>query len=81
MRRPSLLALAWLAVAASGLAAQTTDTEREAAAQILRRIDSLETRLQPTRTAERLAARAHVHFAAASLAARAPVSFASSRRS
>ncbi|HEY6109770.1 MAG TPA: hypothetical protein VIV56_12800, partial [Gemmatimonadales bacterium] len=58
MRRPSLLVLAWLAVAGRGLAAQTTDTEREAAAQILRRIDSLETRLQPTRTAERLAARA-----------------------
>lgn len=58
MRRPSLLALTWLAVAATGLAAQTTDTEREAAAQILRQIDSLETRLQPTRTAERLAGRA-----------------------
>jgi amidohydrolase len=57
MRRPSLLALAWLAVATTGLAAQTTDTEREAAAQILRQIDSLETRLQPTRTAQRLATR------------------------
>jgi amidohydrolase len=40
------------------LAAQSTDTEREAAAAILKRIDSLETRLDPTRTAQRLADRA-----------------------
>src|SRR2546428_13976382 len=37
---------------------QTTDIEREAAATILRQIDSLETRLKPTETAQRLAARA-----------------------
>ncbi|HMA43066.1 MAG TPA: peptidase dimerization domain-containing protein [Gemmatimonadales bacterium] len=57
MHRSATLVFAGLALGASGLAAQATDTEREAAAQILRQIDSLETRLQPTRTAERLAAR------------------------
>lgn len=39
------------------LAAQTTPTEREAARQILQRIDSLETALQPTATARKLAGR------------------------
>src|SRR5438552_7689221 len=38
--------------------AQTTDIEREAAATILRQIDSLEARLKPTENAQRLAARA-----------------------
>jgi len=37
--------------------AQATDTEREAAAGILRQIDSLEARLKPTENAQRLAAR------------------------
>src|SRR2546422_2205385 len=37
---------------------QTTDIEREAAATILRQIDSLEARLKPTENAQRLAARA-----------------------
>jgi len=50
--------LAALVFAATSLAAQSTDTEREAAADIVRQIDSLEARLQPARTAERLAARA-----------------------
>src|SRR2546428_9618928 len=36
---------------------QTTDIEREAAATILRQIDSLEARLKPTENAQRLAAR------------------------
>jgi amidohydrolase len=36
---------------------QATDTEREAAAAVLRRIDSLEARLKPTEMAQRLAAR------------------------
>jgi amidohydrolase len=36
---------------------QTTDLEREAAASILHRIDSLETRLKPTENAQRLASR------------------------
>jgi len=39
------------------LAVQTTDIEREAAAGILRQIDSLEARLKPTETALRLASR------------------------
>jgi amidohydrolase len=43
---------------AAPLAAQSTDTEREAASGILKQIDSLEARLDPTRTAERLAGRA-----------------------
>src|SRR3989442_3557822 len=46
-----------LALCAGIAHAQTTDTEREAAAAILRQIDSLETRLKPTETAQRLAAR------------------------
>src|SRR2546428_12841485 len=47
-----------LALCAGIAHAQTTDTEREAAAAILRQIDSLETRLKPTETAQRLATRA-----------------------
>src|SRR5881628_404887 len=46
---PLLLALA--------LVTQSTDIEREAAAGILRQIDSLEARLKPTENAQRLAAR------------------------
>jgi amidohydrolase len=55
MRAVTLLAA--LSVAAATLAGQSTDTERQAAAAILKQIDSLETRLDPTRTAERLAGR------------------------
>jgi amidohydrolase len=40
---------------ASRATAQTTETERQAAADILARIDSLQARLQPSRTAQRLA--------------------------
>lgn len=60
-RAPSSLAAALalaafaLAAAPAALLAQATETERQAAADILARIDSLENRLQPTRTAERLA--------------------------
>jgi len=57
MRR-AVIAIAALALCAGLAHAQTTDTEREAAAAILRQIDSLETRLRPTETAQRLAARA-----------------------
>ena len=46
---PLLLALA--------LVTQSTDIEREAAAGILRQIDSLEARLKPTENAQRLASR------------------------
>ena len=46
-----------LALCAGIAHAQTTDTEREAAAAILRQIDSLETRLKPTETAQRLTVR------------------------
>ena len=46
---PLLLALA--------LITQSTDIEREAAAGILRQIDSLEARLKPLESAQRLAAR------------------------
>src|SRR3989442_4060101 len=51
------VALPLLAAPPTALA-QTTDFEREAAAAILRQIDSLEARLKPTETAQRLAARA-----------------------
>src|SRR5256885_15157824 len=57
MGRPVLPAALALALAAGIAHAQTTDTEREAAAAILRQIDSLETRLKPTETAQRLAVR------------------------
>ena len=56
MRRALPVALTAL-LAAATLAAQTTDTERQAAADVLRQIDSLEARLQPARMADRLAAR------------------------
>jgi len=56
MRR-AVISVAAAAFCAGLAHAQTTDTEREAAAAILRQIDSLETRLKPTETAQRLAAR------------------------
>ncbi|HEX9729591.1 MAG TPA: peptidase dimerization domain-containing protein [Gemmatimonadales bacterium] len=52
-----LATVASVLVIGTTLAAQTTDTEKHAAAAILRQIDSLEARLQPTRTATRLAER------------------------
>ena len=54
----ALTALTALAALTAPALAQATDTEREAAAGILRQIDSLEARLRPTETAQRLAARA-----------------------
>lgn len=57
MSRTVVLLIGILPVMAGTALAQTTDTEREAAAGILRRIDSLEARLRPTETAERLARR------------------------
>lgn len=59
MRPAVLTALTALTVLfAAPAVAQTTDIEREAAADILRQIDSLEARLRPTETAQRLATRA-----------------------
>lgn len=58
--RTALLGVAALVVLVAGparLAAQSTDTERQAAADILRSIDSLEARLRPTETARRLVSR------------------------
>jgi amidohydrolase len=57
MRFRTLLGAIALSVSATTVQAQSTDTEREAAADILKQIDSLEARLQPTRTAEQLTAR------------------------
>jgi amidohydrolase len=58
MTKPTVV-LAALLFAFTGIArSQATDTEREAAAGIMKQIDSLETRLRPTETAERLAAKA-----------------------
>jgi amidohydrolase len=45
-----------LVVTTAGLPAQTTPTEREAAANVLRQIDSLQTRINPTAQARRLMA-------------------------
>jgi amidohydrolase len=56
--RHVILAAAIVAAAGGSLGAQATDTEREAAALILRQVDSLEARLRPTETAQRLAGRA-----------------------
>src|SRR5437867_2789752 len=55
--RNSLAGLLVGAVMATGrpLIAQTTPTERAAAREVLRQIDSLEARLQPGKAAERLA--------------------------
>src|SRR5437762_13915621 len=55
-RAVSIVAVALTAITTS-VCAQTTDTEREAASSILRRIDSLEARLKPTDMAQRLATR------------------------
>jgi amidohydrolase len=57
MRRSFVLLVAVLPLVAGTARAQATDTEREAAAGILRQIDSLEARLRPTETAQRLAQR------------------------
>jgi len=57
MGRAVVIAVIVLVFVTIRAGAQTTDTEREAAAAILRRIDSLEARLKPTETAQRLAAR------------------------
>jgi amidohydrolase len=51
------MAMAGLAMGAPPVAAQTTPTERAAAGEVLRQIDALQARIQPTRTAERLAGR------------------------
>jgi amidohydrolase len=59
-RRTALIAAAGLALLVTGAArvsAQATETERQAAADILQRIDSLEATLKPTETAQRLASR------------------------
>src|SRR5437899_3695616 len=55
-RAVSIVAVA-LTVVTTSVCAQTTDTERDAASSILRRIDSLEARLKPTDVAQRLATR------------------------
>jgi len=55
-RAVSIVAVA-LTVVTTSVCAQTTDTERDAASSILRRIDSLEARLKPTDMAQRLATR------------------------
>ncbi|HKK08024.1 MAG TPA: peptidase dimerization domain-containing protein, partial [Gemmatimonadota bacterium] len=53
----ALAAAALLAAAPARAAAQATDTERQAAADVLARIDSLESVIRPTETAQRLADR------------------------
>ena len=58
MTKSLLLLIACFTVATGAARAQTTDTEREAAAAILKQIDSLEARLRPTETAQRLVAQA-----------------------
>lgn len=56
MKRSSSRVLAVLLVVAGAtpVAAQTTDTERQAATDVLRQIDQLEQHLEPSRLAERL---------------------------
>ncbi len=56
MRRRTLTLLALLLLPAA-VAAQTTGTEREAAAGVLKRIDTVEASLRPTRMAEEMASR------------------------
>lgn len=51
----ALIGVAALALVASPVLAQSTPTEKQAAAPVLRSIDALEARLQPTKLAERLA--------------------------
>lgn len=58
MHRAVVLTAVMLCAVTATSFAQTTDTEREAAADILKQIDSLEARLRPTETAQRLASRA-----------------------
>src|SRR3970282_284056 len=55
MRNP-VLSTVLLAITTVGLQAQTTPTEREAAANVLRQIDSLQSRINPTAQARRLIA-------------------------
>ena len=50
--------IAALVLCAATAGAQSTPTERQAGAAVMRAIDSLQSRLAPTRTAERLAAKA-----------------------
>lgn len=57
MKRMYLLACMAGCLVPATLAAQTTATERAAAAEVVRQIDALQLRLQPTRKAERLAGR------------------------
>ena len=57
MRFPRLLAAAALfGIFPCGVAAQTTPTEREAARDVVRQIDELQTRIAPTEMAQRLLA-------------------------
>ena len=58
MTKSILLLIACFTAATGAARAQTTDTEREAAVAILKQIDSLEARLRPTETAQRLVAKA-----------------------
>lgn len=53
----TLLILGGCLISASSLVGQSTPTERAAAREILQQIDELQTRLGPTRRAQRLAAR------------------------
>ncbi|MBI4544755.1 MAG: peptidase dimerization domain-containing protein [Gemmatimonadetes bacterium] len=57
MRRHWLHTALLAAATASAAGAQTTPTERQAAAEVLRQIDALEARIQPARFAERLSSR------------------------
>jgi amidohydrolase len=58
MRRVIFVVTALVSAVSGSTRAQSTDTEREAAADVVRQIDSLEARLRPTETAQRLAGRA-----------------------
>jgi amidohydrolase len=51
---PSLLFLCALLAPAGALSAQTTDTERQAAGEVLRQIERLQARLEPTRMAQQM---------------------------
>jgi amidohydrolase len=57
MRRLSWIVLTTCLFVSGRARAQTTQTERMAAAEVTRQIDSLEARLQPQRTAARMASR------------------------
>jgi amidohydrolase len=58
MHRVIIVVTALVSAVSGSTRAQSTDTEREAAADVVRQIDSLEARLRPTETAQRLAGRA-----------------------